>query len=252
MFNCISATRAAFAGAAVAASLAFAGPAAASVTVQDAMFFDAYAGGQTDSRSYVVMSPFIVNVQDGADLFSTLAFCIQLNIDMPVDAYSGAPTTLNTPYSDVVLGLSAGDQSLLGQLVNYGTGLYLGGTLSTADLSVELAAIQGAIWTITSGETVKFFHPSYDDPGTPGVDEADALDLKIVDYLNGVGLSGTPASVRTLYSGLDVTGAPLAQGIAFAGTAPVPEPATWAMMIVGFASLGSALRLTRRRALAQA
>jgi hypothetical protein len=32
--------------------------------------------------------------------------------------------------------------------------------------------------------------------------------------------------------------------------APVPEPSTWAMMIVGFAGLGLAIRSRRRKALA--
>jgi hypothetical protein len=50
---------------------------------------------------------------------------------------------------------------------------------------------------------------------------------------------------------LVVTGTTYGQG-AFAGTlafaqAPVPEPATWAMMIVGFGAIGGALRRARRR-----
>jgi len=33
--------------------------------------------------------------------------------------------------------------------------------------------------------------------------------------------------------------------------APVPEPATWAMMLIGFAGVGMAMRRRRRPALAQ-
>lgn len=39
-------------------------------------------------------------------------------------------------------------------------------------------------------------------------------------------------------------------GINIVGDATVPEPATWAMMLVGFAGLGAAMRRTRRQAVA--
>lgn len=44
----------------------------------------------------------------------------------------------------------------------------------------------------------------------------------------------------------------LATGFATNGTAPIPEPATWGMMLVGFFGMGSILRMQRRRALATA
>ena len=43
-----------------------------------------------------------------------------------------------------------------------------------------------------------------------------------------------------------------ATGFATNGSAPIPEPATWGMMLVGFFGMGSILRMQRRRALATA
>ncbi len=54
----------------------------------------------------------------------------------------------------------------------------------------------------------------------------------------GDGLGGLPAGIGVRLDSLT--------------TSPVPEPATWGLMIVGFGLMGAALRSSRRRALALA
>lgn len=55
---------------------------------------------------------------------------------------------------------------------------------------------------------------------------------------------GTPPSGRYV----DIDPANFAWRVTGAAVAPVPEPATWALMIVGFAGLGASLRARRRPA----
>jgi hypothetical protein len=86
--------------------------------------------------------------------------------------------------------------------------------------------------------------------------------------LTGDGGSPTYGSVTGSAPSLSLLVSDLAAGdyrVAFSGTAPanggvlsgnltfipVPEPATWAMMLVGFAGIGLAMRRQRRPALAQ-
>lgn len=235
--------RATIAGVAIAASLAFAAPASAGITLVDAKFYDASTAGQTDGRYFTIMSPFETTMKAGALTFDALAFCIELDVDMPiVDPYEGVATTLNLHYDESLLAANA---DRIGRLVNYGTSLYgsglLAGGFAGSPLSIELAAIQGAIWRLTSGEDVHFSPDAYD------VTELAAYNPKIDLYETGLDLSGYSNKIHTVYSRFDDEGEPLGQGIAYAGTLAVPEPAVWGLMLTGFFGAGSMLR--RRRAL---
>jgi len=240
--------RAVFACAAVGAALAFTAPAqAADVVVNSVKLFSEGVYGQSDARPFDFMSPFVIDADSGADHLSLLAFCIQLDVDMPYNPGADGFTPIGLTYHDAPLNSS--DDELVGKLVNYGEGLF-DADPDAAGLDIELGAIQGAIWRLTGHPDAAFLTAMYDDPGTPE-NEADAFNQKITDYAAGLGLGGASSHIRSIYSGLDQAGAPLAQGLAFAGQAPtsdVPEPAAWALMILGFGGAGGALRLARRRA----
>ena len=60
-------------------------------------------------------------------------------------------------------------------------------------------------------------------------------------HVNNVAFSGSLGSEQTFLT-QDITGFILA---------PVPEPATWAMMLLGFAGIGMAVRRSRKPVLAQ-
>jgi hypothetical protein len=68
-------------------------------------------------------------------------------------------------------------------------------------------------------------------------------------YLYGVtdALSATSLPTGEIFTQLYAAGTDqVIRGVAFAPTAPVPEPATWTIMLVGVGGLGAALRRSRR------
>jgi hypothetical protein len=66
-------------------------------------------------------------------------------------------------------------------------------------------------------------------------------------------LSGTldPGSYRFTFAGNAPAGGAAVSGNLTFGATPVPEPTTWAMMLLGFGALGLVLRSRRRTTLAQ-
>lgn len=104
----------------------------------------------------------------------------------------------------------------IGGLVNLGTALFRDGD---SNLAIDLAGIQGAIWSIEN--------PSLSISGDPSV-------MDSISNYEGWASSHQSDAVTGLYDG----------GIQGQGMA-VPEPASWVMMILGFSSLGAALRRSR-------
>jgi len=86
-------------------------------------------------------------------------------------------------------------------------------------------------------ETDPIFNPggvTYPAGANRGIDGAD--DIEIEDQSNGLEVQ---YELQTRANGVD-------QVRFFIAAPPVPEPATWAMMIAGFGMVGGALRLRRR------
>jgi hypothetical protein len=189
--------------------------------------------------------------------FNFLGFCVDIfdAINIGVDT----ATTLNLAYHDgplvnngehtaaevnAFVNLTTLEKNDVSALVNYGTALW------NADIAAdpthlhmsntlidELAGVQGAIWKVEN--------PTFTIVGATspygGTGNAAAVTLDINHY-------ASQAFINTLSVGhMDVvfdSNLPLHQAFAFATT--VPEPSTWAMMILGLGGVGVALR--RRRA----
>lgn len=169
-----------------------------------------------------IMTPFVITSPALSD--PTLAFCLDYELDLPIGDVS-------LPYEDFVLDL--GDPAAIqriGQLVNYGASIFSpGGGLGEAAI-YELSVIQAAIWTITDPGYVFSFAADY-HPGEP--DLVAELNGRIAAYA-AAGKPGYTSLMRTI---TNPDYQPLAMG--------VPEPATWALMIGGFAGVGAALRRSR-------
>ena len=133
----------------------------------------------------------------------------------------------------------------IGRLVNYGTNVFYNASQATSALRETrwntLAAVQGAIWQVVSGRNVyssnyslnvqidrlagsnynAYFNPTYG-----------AVNRRITFLTPFKGSKQYPYSKLTQ---------------SFAITNAIPEPATWVMMIGGFAIAGGVLRRARRK-----
>ncbi len=260
-----AAFKAALPAVAVAATLAFAAPAAAT------QYFLDYASMNTNTDGKMLKNgQFVQNVemapvnftayygtgntpQTGAigGSFTLIGWCVDIyhsiqmgNVDLKYDNTYDLETnskyTSNTPwYGESDLTDAQIDQ--VGRLVHYGTSLYVANASANA---LKLSAIQGAIWTVINAPQgysfqstisntndrnfvnnwiAKYASADYDDyiPMNLGVD---------VMFLSETGKYGTKNAH---------------QSFAF-----VPEPATWALMILGFGGAGAMLRHQRKYKLA--
>jgi hypothetical protein len=144
-----------------------------------------------------------------------------------------------------------------------------GPPFATATDPTALAAPAGTMWTITlasaepltvvdlqtSGDVFEIFDNgvSLGDTSTPVDFGTDVCALSIScslsnsDYSRGVFFLGAGTNVITMEYIGNVGGGDVA--FAVGSAVSVPEPATWALMLAGFAGLGAALR-GRRKALA--
>jgi len=231
---------------AAAAALSLAAPASAGVILHTATPQDTWQFGTTSptlegltpNRAFFGMSPYLITATENGKTFNALAFCVQFYVDMPwnYDEISGINTVEGAYHEGDFLTLedtSADVRTKVFNLIEYGSDLWLGG--ATPQLNTQLAAVQGAIWQVMTGKHVEFLEAGWSDP---------ANNYMIQDF---VALASTPrvtpVSVRTLISDNDEM-----QAIAFATrTAAVPEPAAWALMLVGFFTVGASVRSARRR-----
>lgn len=95
----------------------------------------------------------------------------------------------------------------------------------------QLNAVQGALWNISLG----------------GVGHVLSGDSTIQSYIDGYTTLGLTSS-RPLFAMESVGATSLVQDFAHGGA--VPEPASWALMIIGFGAAGAMLRKRRQFALA--
>ena len=191
---------------------------------------NAYATGVTFSANYG-STRIVDNPLDATDVFDIYGFCVDIFHPM----YLQNP--LNYTYQESVLvddrsGVSAPfDATTLGRiatLVTLGSELHATGNLADATVKARLSGIQTAIWQIGN--------PLY----------TVAPNASVVPYFNDYLNMAVDPTAR-MYTIVDTTG--VHQSFAIAAPrvviTAVPEPATWAMMLVGFFGLGAALRSGR-------
>ena len=117
---------------------------------------------------------------------------------------------------------------------------------SIKDISTLVVGAQSisAFWLLTGAGAGL----SFDLTGISSIDRTVAGQLSLIatGTLNLAGYNPTPGTFS-----LTTQGNGLVQTTFSASTAAVPEPATWALMLLGFGGIGMAMRRRRRPALAQ-
>jgi hypothetical protein len=207
-------------GLACIATLGLAVPASAAIIVKDVGLVDTYTAEITNSahdiKEDVYLTPLVFNgVSD--------VFCVDPyhNISLGSQNYlfNAAPLLTNSDGSLTGTGtaLTATEVGEIGGLVRLGLG-----DVKDKDF-LEASAAQGAIWEI-EGVNVA---PNGADASTLSTDMADDLTWAETHQ----------AAVSAIYDTRDNV----------QGFAAVPEPATWAIMLVGVGMIGGGLRLGRRK-----
>lgn len=245
-----------------AAIAAFATPAsAAAIFLDKAAIYNpgtAYISGPGYAQEYVYAGPVLFTANYGtsasSDTFEFLGFCVDIFDSISVGINS--PATINLAYHDGDLvdngwhapypaadyvSLSQTQKDQVSALVNYGTSIWNNDALTdpTHNLSNSvintLAGIQGAIWKIEN--------PTFTITGAPtqsGWGDQAQITANINTFSSTAFLNTLPTGKIDVVFSSDT---PLHQAFALA----VPEPSTWAMMIIGFGAMGAVLR--RRRVL---
>ena len=187
---------------------------------------------------------------NGPQFFDIVAFCVDIYHSITLGNYTPDKT-----YTDANAlkydsnpggqanhfsgpsGYSNADVIKIGTLATYGTFVAKDNSLSASIKNDRLAAVQGAIWQVSSGRDVT-------GAGlTALIDNLSGANYQSFFVNNNYGTIGASFKLIT------PTVYPAANGNQSFVIA-VPEPATWAMMIMGFAGLGVMLR--RQRSLAAA
>lgn len=183
------------------------------------------------------------------DIFHSISMGnVDLKYDDDYDLESNSKYTSNTKwYGETELTDAQIEQ--VGRLVHYGTALYKTAGNSTAKLN-ELSGIQGAIWTVINkaqGYTVESTASGY---AYGNVTNKSVINGFIAKYSNANTYDDyIPMNIGLEVKFLSETGKYGTKG-AHQAFAFVPEPATWALMILGFGGAGVMLRRQRKYALA--
>jgi hypothetical protein len=203
--------------------------------------------GPAGFHTRVVIAPTVFTAYEGVGpvgLSSELfAFCldifhpmttgtINLQYDDNFDLTTNSQYQTVTPFVGATT-LSQAQVVQVGRLVNYGTAIYRSGPLTSTQL-IQLSGLQGAIW--------KVINPDYTFSSTVAVN-ARIAQYSAANYLSQLTGYGPVRAglIMITQTGLYGT-AEARQGFGMG----VPEPATWGLMIGGFATVGAMLR--RRRA----
>lgn len=180
-----------------------------------------YKNPDADAQQIV----FNYGVGPGEPTFTVWGFCVDIYRAISSGYYSQKPENLQYHLGDLTEdghgnALSASQVQQIYGLAALGASLAKSGA---ADLQNKLSGIQGAIWAIE--------YPTFTIDGN-----TDALDAYIAGYV---------AQAPSLHGAAQVLIPD--DGSTQSFVIGVPEPATWAIMILGFGLVGQALRQRRRQ-----
>ncbi len=155
----------------------------------------------------------------------------RISASLPCNASSSPASVASTEAADItILKFALQLEYLSGQYFSYAA---TGAGLPASDLTGS-----GTQGTVKGGALVPF-----SDPQVAAVAREMARDDRAhVEYLRSL-IGGTPTAMPSLNIDSGSTDA----FAALAGLAGVPEPSTWAMMIMGFGFIGGALRVRARQ-----
>jgi hypothetical protein len=237
-------------------ALAFAfGLAAASASHATAIFLNgvsydktntAQLSGPTNSNVYMTPQVFKANYGTTASIstFDLMVFCVDIfhwsgtnlayDDNLTLTSNSGSGANFDT--------LDQGQIDQVGYLTNYGAKLYA--TNPTLNVN-KLAAVQGAIWKVVNRDTTTPLVLTASNSAVGTI----VNNLAGASYLTHItsDVGAVSKNITFIKETANYGQANSHQAFVFAA---VPEPATWAMMIMGFAGLGVMLR--RQRSLAVA
>ena len=189
-----------------------------------------------------------------------VAFCVDVYHGIELKDYSPGLTYTddvdlehNSHYDPVKQRMLTDDEKVqVGKLVNYGTEIWYNMAAGNARYN-ELAAVQGAIWKVVSRLTVTAVNNNGQNTAIQtrlnALANAASYETAFV-YAEGE-VSSRIKLLTPFKEGRYAKEYPhkqLTQSFAIAG--PIPEPATWIMMIGGFAVAGGMLRRSRSQQLA--
>ena len=186
--------------------------------------------GSSTTNDYASAIKFIANIGPAASApgFDLLGFCVDLFHNISVGINGQTPVDLHYHVAKLLtdsngVALTTAQKQQIGGLATLGFAIAAG---SSPDKFADLAAIQGAIWTI-------------EYPGSSFAASGGYADLQT--RIDGfVALAPSLSGVaRAIYADDGRT-----QGFIVGGG--VPEPATWAMLLGGFAMVGAAARRRQR------
>ena len=145
--------------------------------------------------------------------------------DTNVLTYDSNPGGPGADWSPMV----ALDTAHVGRLANYGLRVAGDHTLADTIRIDRLAAVQGAIWQVVSGRNVT----------------GAGLDV-LIDDLSGANyqqhFAGGYGAISSKFTFITPTNYPARSGTQSFVFGAVPEPSTWAMMIIGFGAIGAVVR----------
>jgi len=205
----------------------------------------AHINGPSGFHSYTYLAPIKFTAFEGTGAtgpsFNFLGFCVDifhgislgtlnLKYDDNFDLTTNSKYLSNTPFAGGT-SLSGQQKLQVGRLVNYGTLIYDQAPNTAVNIN-KLAALQGAVWQVIN-------------PGYAVTSGNGAVNSLIATY-SGTNYNAALTGFGHVHSGITFITETEKYGTRSAhqsfAIAAVPEPSTWAVMILGFGLTGAVLR----------